>query len=67
MKENNALRVKLHEKNYEDTYKENEMMKMELKNMYMLVEENKELKAELDHQKNLTYEDRMKEMAKENE
>lgn len=57
----------MHEKNYADTYKENEMMKMELKNMYMLVEENKELKEELDHQKNLTYEDRMKEMAKENE
>jgi len=57
----------LHEKNYEDTYKENEMMKMEVKNMYMLMEENKELKDELNHQKNLTYEDRMKEMARENE
>jgi len=41
-------------------------MKLELKNMYFIMDENKQLKDELEHQKNLTYEDRMKKMAAEN-
>ena len=59
--------MQLDEQEYTDTYRDNEIMKLELKSMYALVEENKELKEELQHQKNLTYEDRMKAMAKENQ
>lgn len=39
---------------------------MELKNMYAIQEENKDLREDLERQKSLTYEDRMKEVMEEN-
>lgn len=42
-------------------------MKMELKNMYLLMEENKDLKEDLERLKSLTYEDRMKQILEENQ
>uniref|UniRef100_A0A7S3KCS3 Uncharacterized protein n=1 Tax=Euplotes crassus TaxID=5936 RepID=A0A7S3KCS3_EUPCR len=46
--ENEQLKLQLTEKNYEFTYKENQIMKIELNNMYILEEENKDLKKDLD-------------------
>ena len=42
------------------------MNKMELKNMYAIAEENKDLKEDLQRMKTMTYEDRMKEVMDEN-
>ena len=48
MEEENAkMKRQLERQNYEKTYRDNEMMKLELKNMYILLEENKDLRAEL--------------------
>ena len=41
-------------------------MKLELKNMYIIMEENKDLKEDLERLKSLTYEERMKQMHEEN-
>ena len=42
------------------------MLKMEIKNMYAIQEENKDLKEDLERLKSMTYEDRMKEAMEEN-
>ena len=42
-------------------------MRQELKNMYILQEENKDLREDLDRLKSLTYEQRMKQMQEEND
>lgn len=42
------------------------MLKLELKNMYILEEENKDLREELEQLKSLTYEARMKDLVEEN-
>jgi hypothetical protein len=42
-------------------------MKLELKNMYIIMEENKDLKEDLERLKSTTYEDRMKQMHEENQ
>ena len=39
---------------------------MEIKNMYAIQEENKDLKEDLERLKSMTYEDRMKEAMEEN-
>ena len=52
---------------YSETYRENELLKLELKNMYAIEEENRDLREDLDRLKSLTYEDRMKEMVEENQ
>jgi len=43
------------------------MLKLELKNMYILQEENRDLREDLERLKSLTYEDRMKDLVAENE
>lgn len=63
---NEDLRGKLEKKQYDEVYRENELLKMELKNMYLIQEENKDLREDLERLKNLTYEDRMKEVLEEN-
>jgi len=40
---------------------------MELKNMYALQEENKDLREDLERAKSLTYEERMKDIMEENQ
>jgi hypothetical protein len=57
----------LEKKTYSETYRENELLKLELKNMYAIEEENRDLREDLDRLKSLTYEDRMKEMVEENQ
>jgi hypothetical protein len=42
-------------------------MQMELKNMYILQEENKDLREDLERLQSMTYEQRMKDLAAENE
>ena len=54
-------------KNYEDTYKENKMLNMELKNMYILQEENKDLREDLERLKAISYDQKVKEMTQENQ
>ena len=63
---NEDLREKLEKKKYEEVYRENEMLRLELKNMYAISEENKDLREDLDRMKSMTYEDRMKEAMDEN-
>jgi hypothetical protein len=63
---NEELRERLERKNYDETYRENEILKMEIKNMYAIQEENKDLKEDLDRLKGMTYEDRMKDAMEEN-
>ena len=41
-------------------------MKQEIKNMYILQEENKDLRDDLNRLRKLTYDDKIKEMAEEN-
>lgn len=48
-------------------YRDNELLKMELKNMYALQEENKDLREDLERAKSLTYEERMKDVMEENQ
>lgn len=54
--ENEELKQKLEKKHYEEVYRDNERLKMELKNMYIIMEENNDLKEELQDLKSLTYE-----------
>jgi hypothetical protein len=63
---NEDLHQKLAKKRYDEVYKENEILKMEIKNMYAIQEENKDLREDLDRLKSMTYEDRMKETMEEN-
>ena len=45
--ENDKLKTQLIQKNYESTYRENQVLKAELDNMYILQEENKDLTKDL--------------------
>jgi hypothetical protein len=63
---NEDLREKLEKKRYDEVYRENEILKLELKNMYAIQEENKDLREDLERMKSMTYEDRMKEAVDEN-
>jgi hypothetical protein len=47
-------------------YKENLRLKMELKNMYIIEEENRDLKEEYESLKSLTYEDKVRDLVEEN-
>ena len=62
VEENTDLRKKLEKKNYDQTYKYNKMMEMELKSMYIVMEENKDLKEDLNRLKNISYDQKIKEM-----
>jgi hypothetical protein len=45
--ENEELKVMLEKRHYDQVYRDNEMLKLELKNMYIIMEENKDLREEL--------------------
>jgi hypothetical protein len=66
-KDNADLRKKLEKKNYDQVYKENTLMNMELKNMYIIMEENKDLKEDLQRLKSISYDVKIKEMTQENQ
>lgn len=53
-RENADLRRKLDEKAYTETYKENQRLQLQLKNMFILMEENKDLREELETFQNAT-------------
>jgi hypothetical protein len=53
-------------KHFDQVYRDNDRLTAELKNMYMIQEENKDLREDLERLKSLTYEDRMKEMHEDN-
>jgi aspartyl/asparaginyl-tRNA synthetase len=67
MVENNELKTQLIEKNMAEVYRENKMLKLEIKNMYLLLEENKDLKEQLQHFKSISYDERIKLVNQENE
>lgn len=48
------------------TYRENQMLKLELNNMYVIDEENKDLKQEIEHLKSMSYDDKIKDILEEN-
>ena len=54
-------------KNYEEVYKENELLKKEVKSMYILLEENNDLREELERLRQMSYNDRVKESGEENQ
>jgi hypothetical protein len=64
--ENADLRKKLEKKNYDQVYKENTRLNMELKSMYIVMEENKDLKEDLDRLKNISYDEKVKHINQEN-
>ncbi len=61
------LRKQLEAKNYEDVYKENELLKKEVKSMYILLDENNDLREELERLRQMSYDDRVKESGEENQ
>lgn len=65
--ENNHLRRNLDHKGHSQTLRENEVMKMELKNMYALEEENKDLRTELEIYKRAGLDDTQKKLKLDNE
>jgi hypothetical protein len=65
--ENADLRKKLEKKTYDQVYKENSRMQLELKNMYIIMEENKDLKEDLNRLKNISYDSKIKEIQAENQ
>lgn len=65
--ENRELKYQLKERNYDSTYRENKMLKAELQNMFILEDENKDLKEELQRYKSITHDERMKSFKEENE
>lgn len=67
IEENETLKKQLIDKNHHYTYRENDILKAELKNMYIVMEENKDLKEELKAYKSITHDERMKLMKEENE
>jgi hypothetical protein len=64
--ENSDLKNKLVQKNYDQTYRQNKMMEMELKSMYIIMEENKDLKEDLARLKNISYDQKIKDINEEN-
>ena len=61
------MKSKLQKERYDRTYRENELMRLELKNMYILQEENKDLRTELKAYSSISYDERMKKLVEENE
>ena len=52
--------------NLDQVYKDNDMMKKELKNMEILMEENDDLREEIDRMKALTFDQRYEQVGEEN-
>lgn len=52
--------------NIDEIYKENDLMKRELKSMEILIDENQDLREELERLRAMSYEDRVKEIGDEN-
>jgi hypothetical protein len=65
--ENSTLKRHLDHKKYTEVYRENEQQKLELKNMYILQEENKDLRTELESHKKAGLTDAQKMLKDENE
>lgn len=62
-----TLQKKLDQKYFDEVYKENDRLKMELRNMEILLDENNDLKEELTKLKSLDYDDRTKLITEENQ
>jgi hypothetical protein len=60
------LQKKLDQKYFDEVYKENDRLKMELRNMEILLEENNDLKAELFKIKALDNDEKTKAITAEN-
>ena len=64
--ENEALKVKLTKKKYDEVYEENDMLQLQLQSMFAMADENMMLKADLERLKALSWDDRIKSIAEEN-
>ncbi len=60
------MQKKLDQKYFDEVYKENDRLKMELRNMEILLEENNDLKAELFKIKALDNDEKTKAITAEN-
>ena len=60
--ENSDLRSKLEQRQYLQTYRENERLQLEVKNMYILQEENKDLREDLERLQKTSYDQKVKDM-----
>jgi cell shape-determining protein MreC len=60
------LQKKLDQKYFDEVYKENDRLKMELRNMEILLEENNDLKAEIFKIKALDNDEKTKAITAEN-
>jgi cell shape-determining protein MreC len=60
------LTLQLNVKHYKEVYADNDLMKRELKSMAIMVEENKDLKEDLERLQKMSYDDRVKEVGEEN-
>ena len=67
MSENSDLRSKLDQKQYAQTYKDNERLVAELRAMYILAEENKDLREELELLRNISYDQKVKDINAQNQ
>lgn len=65
-KEVSRLKSQMKSNHLDEVYKENDLMKKELKNMHILMEENDDLREELERVKKMSYEDRVKQVGEEN-
>ena len=61
------MKKQLEAKNYDAVYKENELLKKEVKSMYILLDENNDLREELERLRQMSYNDRVKESGEENQ
>lgn len=57
----------LEKSNYDEVYQENDRMTKELYNMEILLDENKTLKEDVERLRQMSYDDRVKEVGLENQ
>ena len=60
------LEKQLTKNHYDEVYKENERLKQQLKNMFAVIEENEQMKIELDVLRMSTFDERTAEVAEDN-
>lgn len=60
------LTSQLNAKNYKEVYAENELMKRELKSMHILMDENNDLKQDLERLRKMPYDERVAKVGEEN-
>ena len=60
------LQQKLTTSKFDEVYKENERLQTQLRNMFMVMEQNEQIRAELDVLRSATFDERTAEIAEDN-